>query len=99
MLTRWHYIALAAPVLLLILEWRRARSIVIRIMFVAVLLAAAQGMVDVGIRTIRARSEVPISSLAPGDPVRRNFGILHGLSSLLLIGQVLAAGLSAMMDD
>jgi hypothetical protein len=98
-LTRWHYIALGAPVLLLILEWRRARSIVIRIMFVAVLFATAQAMLDLRIRTIRMQSPVPISSLAPGDPVRRHFGILHGVSSLLLVAQVIAAALAAMLDD
>ena len=98
MLNRWHYIALIAPLLLLALEWRRARVLVLAIIFIAVLLAAAQAMVDVRIRAIREKSAIPISELSRQDPIRRQFGMLHGISSLLLVGQVLAAGAAIAAD-
>jgi hypothetical protein len=90
-LTRWHYIALLAPLLLMFLEWRRSRPAMLVILFVAILMASFQALADTRIRVIRGNSVVPISSLPHDDPVRRRFGMLHGLSSLLLIGQVLAA--------
>jgi hypothetical protein len=43
------------------------------------------------VRSIRAASAVPISELARNHPVRRQFGTLHGVSSLLLVLQLLAA--------
>jgi hypothetical protein len=92
MLSRWHYIALLAPVLLLLMEWRRARGRVMALLFAAILLAAVQVLADVRIRQIRLDSPVPISSLSRSDPVRRQFGMLHGASSLLLIAQALVAG-------
>jgi hypothetical protein len=90
-LVRWHYIALFAPLLLMFLEWRRARPFMLVILFIAVLMASFQGLIDTRIRIIRSESFAPISSLSKDDPVRRQFGMLHGLSSLLLIGQVIAA--------
>ena len=99
-LSRWHYISLLAPVLLLLMEWRRARGRIVAVLFTGVLLAATQAMIDVRIRQIRASSPVPISSLASTDPVRRRFGAFHGVSSLLLVAQVLAAaGFMAMDRD
>jgi hypothetical protein len=91
-LTRWHYIALLAPLLLMFLEWRRSRPVMLIILFIAVLLASFQALLDTRIRIIRAESFTPISSLPHDDPVRRQFGLLHGISQLLLIGQVIAAG-------
>ena len=64
MLTRWHYIALAAPLALFALELRRVRRVVLLVLFAAVLLAAAQSFVDLRIRSIRASS-----------PVRSSIGI------------------------
>jgi len=90
-LTRWHYIALLAPLLLMFLEWRRSRPLMLVILFVAVLFASLQGLLDTRIRMIRDRSAAPISSLSQDDPLRRQFGMLHGMSSMLLIGQVIAA--------
>jgi len=90
-LTRWHYIALLGPLLLMFLEWRRSRPIMLVILFIAVMLASIQALADTRIRMIRGSSLVPISSLSSDDPVRRQFGMLHGMSSLLLIGQVIAA--------
>lgn len=90
-LVRWHYIALFAPLLLMFLEWRRSRPVMLVILFIAVLFASFQGLLDTRIRMIRDSSAAPISSLSTGDPARRQFGMLHGMSSMLLIGQVIAA--------
>ncbi len=98
MLSRWHYIALGAPLLLLILDWRRGRVYVLSVVFVGILLAAAQAATDLRIRSIRAQSAVPISELPREDPVRRAFGRLHGVSSLLLLMQVVAAAVALAMD-
>ena len=98
LLGRWHYIALAAPIALLILEWRRARSLVLIIIFAGVVFAATQAMLDLRIRSIRASSPVPISELSRHDPVRRNFGMLHGLSTLLLFAQIATAAAALAVD-
>lgn len=92
MLNRWHYIALAAPLALFALELRNARKIVLVVLFLAIVLAAAQAFVDLRIRTIRASSPIPMSELAKDDPVRRQFGALHGVSMLLLLLQAISAG-------
>jgi MbtH protein len=94
LLTRWHYIALLAPLLLFALELRRVRRLVLIVLFVAILLAALQSFVDLRIRAIRAESPMAISSLPRTDPVRRNFGKLHGLSSLLLLLQTVGAAVA-----
>jgi hypothetical protein len=91
MLNRWHYIALAAPLILLGLELRHARKLVLIALFVGIVLAAAQALVDLRIRTIRSASITPISELAKDDPVRRRFGALHGVSMLLLLLQTISA--------
>jgi hypothetical protein len=91
MLTRWHYIALAAPLALFALELRRARPLMLIVLFVAILLAATQSFVDLRIRSIRQSSSVSITSLEPTDPVRRRFGARHGLSMVLLLTQALIA--------
>ena len=62
------------------------------ILFIAILLASFQALLDTRIRVMRNESYVAISSLPQEDPVRRQFGILHGLSQLFLMGQVIAAG-------
>jgi hypothetical protein len=99
MLMRWHYIALLAPLALIILEWRRAKTRMQLVLFAAIVLASAQALADTRIRMIRQQSIVPISSLSPADPVRRNFGMLHGVSSLLLIAQLVLAGAAVVMAD
>ena len=98
MLSKWHYIALAAPLALLILDWKRARVMILGIVFVAILFAAMQAFVDLRIRAIRAASPVPIGELSRQDPVRRQFGMLHGLSSMLLLAQVIAAAAALAVD-
>ena len=90
-LTRWHYIALLAPLLLLFLEWRRSRPVMLVILFIAIVLASFQSLLDTRIRVMRGDSIVPISSLPHDDPVRQRFGMLHGISQLFLLGQVIAA--------
>ncbi|MEK6373287.1 MAG: hypothetical protein AABO58_11390 [Acidobacteriota bacterium] len=99
MLTRWHYIALLAPLAMMILEWRRARARVQVVLFIAIILASLQALADTRIRMIRNDSPAPISSLSPQDPVRRRFGMLHGISSMLLVAQVLAAAAVVVMSD
>jgi hypothetical protein len=91
MLARWHYIALAAPLLLFAIELRRVRRVVLIVLFVALVLAAMQALVDLRIRTIRLMSPVAISSLDREHPVRKKFGALHGASMLLLLLQTVAA--------
>ncbi|MGZ7040591.1 MAG: hypothetical protein ACXVH7_02250, partial [Thermoanaerobaculia bacterium] len=98
MLTRWHYLALFAPVLLLILEWRRQRNRIVLLLFVAIIVAALESSIDVRIAAMRDRSIVPISSLSRSNPLRREFGLLHGLSTLLLIIDVVAAGAIVLLE-
>ncbi|MCU1245854.1 MAG: hypothetical protein JWN02_1764 [Acidobacteria bacterium] len=100
MLTRWHYLALAAPLILLAMEWNRSRPRLLALLFAAILLASLQSLADVKIRTIRESSYSPISDLPRESPTRRRFGMLHGASSLLLVGQVLlAAAALAVRED
>jgi hypothetical protein len=91
MLARWHYIAIAGPLLLFVLELRHARRWVLIVLFAGLVLAAAQAFVDLRIRTIRETSPVAISSLDRSDPVRKRFGALHGVSMLLLLLQAVTA--------
>ena len=99
MLMRWHYLALLAPLALIILEWKRAKTRMQLVLFAAIVLASAQALVDMRIRIIRMQSIIPISSLSPADPVRRHFGMLHGVSSLLLVSQLVLAGAAVVMAD
>lgn len=99
MLARWHYIALAAPLLLLAIEWRRERPFVMAIIFAAVVMAGAEGVIDVRIRQMRQSTSIPISSLAPSDPLRQRFGAMHGISTLLLLAQVVAAAVTIVADS
>ena len=91
MLSRWHYIALASPLALFALELRKVRRLVLAVLFIAVMLAAAQIFADLQIRAIRASSAIPVSSLDRDDPVRKRFGALHGASMALLLFQGIAA--------
>ena len=91
-LTRWHYVAIAAPLFLVFFEWQRQRSRIVLLLFIAIIVAALESVIDVRIAAIRRNSAVSISSLSRNDPVRRRFGILHGVSTLLLILDVAAAG-------
>lgn len=79
MLTRWHYIALAAPLLLIALEWRRLRTLVITIVFAAIVFAAVEALLDIRIHAMRMTGE------------RHGLMLLHGISMTLLLGQVIAA--------
>lgn len=99
LLTRWHYIALLAPLALLALEWRRSRTVVLALLFFAIVLASAQALVDTRVRSMRMESPVAISALPRESPVRRRFGMLHGFSTLLLVAQVIVAGAAIVTDD
>lgn len=91
MLARWHYIAILAPAVLIVIEWRRSRTLMVLLLFFAILLATVQIAADLRIRRFRQESVVPISSLDRSDPVRRKFGALHGFSSLMLLAQIATA--------
>jgi uncharacterized membrane protein len=91
MLNRWHYIALAVPVVLLLLNLRAGRGSIVALLTIATFAAASQGMIDLKAQMIRAASVVPISSLAANDPTRRSFMMLHGLSMGVLLLQVILA--------
>jgi MbtH protein len=91
MLARWHYIALGAPLVLFALELRHARKLVLIVVFIALIIAAAQSLVDLRIRAIRRQSLTPISELDRSDPLRKRFGALHGVSMMLLLLQTIAA--------
>jgi hypothetical protein len=97
MLTRWHYIALAGPLLLFVIETRRPRRIALVLLFVAVLLAAGQALIDLRIRNIRWSSPVAISALPTTHPTRKTFGALHGASMALLLLQAIAAAAVVMV--
>jgi hypothetical protein len=100
MLSVWHYIAIALPLILLGFEWRHARARVMAILFAGIILASMQVAADLRIRAIRELSwPVPISSLPHTDPLRRRFGLLHGVSSLLLLAQVGVAAIAVVSDD
>jgi hypothetical protein len=93
MLDRWHWIAIAAPLILLAIEFTRRdrRKATVVLLVVALIVGGAQLAADLRIASIRASSPVPISSLDAGNPVRRQFGMLHGASSALMLLQVIAA--------
>jgi MbtH protein len=99
MLTRWHYIALAAPLALFALELRRVRPLLLILLFTSLILAAAQAFVDLRIRAIRATSVIPVSELDRRDPIRRTFGALHGLSMMLLALQAIAAAAAVVSKE
>jgi hypothetical protein len=99
MLTRWHYIALAAPLILFAIALRRGRTMLALVLFAAIIFAALQSFADVRARSLRMRSAIPMSSRLPRDPIRRQFGMLHGVSSLLLVLQTLAAAVAVTARD
>jgi len=101
MLQKWHLIALLIPAALIIVEWKRGfrRDARWAILVIAVFLAAAESVVDLRIRAIRSRSITPISELSTSDPARRQFGLLHGLSTILAGANVLAGIVLLMRRD
>lgn len=100
MLTRWHYIALAAPLAIFALELRHGRRLITIVTFVALVIAAAQAVVDLRVRAIREMARPhSVSSLAPTNPLRRQFGALHGVSMALHVMQVIAAAVVVGASD
>ncbi|MGZ8851406.1 MAG: hypothetical protein ACXW3E_13905, partial [Thermoanaerobaculia bacterium] len=79
MLTRWHYIALLAPVVLLILEWRRQRTAMVLLLFTGIVIAAAESVLDIRIAALRR------------ELFRPHFALMHTLSVVLLLADVLIA--------
>jgi hypothetical protein len=90
-LVRWHYVALIAPLALVFFEWRSQRARMVIFLFIAILVAASESILDVRIAAMRRDSPVPISSLSRNSPLRQRFGMMHGMSTLLLILDVVAA--------
>lgn len=99
MLSRWHYVSLLAPAILLGLEWRDGlrRNLRMLLLAAAIVGAAAQVGVDMKLRAIRNSQPGGMSLLAPDDPTRRLFGALHGVSALLF-GVQLLCGLGVLVS-
>jgi hypothetical protein len=93
MLARWHYIALLAPALLLVVEWRNGltNTRLVVLLSLAIVLGAAQGFADLEIRRIREASVVPVSDLPATSAVRQRFGKLHGASTAIMLAQIAVA--------
>ena len=92
MLRTWHYMAIAVPLILLVLELRKingGRSAAILLLTMILLFASAQTLVDLRTQTIRRISAVPIHSLSMRHPLRKQFGRLHAASSSLMLLQLL----------
>ena len=101
MLSKWHYIAVLSPILLLLFEWyvrRLSSTTLVVTLSIASILGAAQVGADLRARSLRINSPVPISSLAPHDPVRKQFGMLHGISTLLMLAQIVTAAAALSQD-
>jgi hypothetical protein len=97
MLVRWHVLALAAPLVLLLIEWKQhdlERTFRVVVLAAALLFASGQVGADLRVRAMRFRSATPISQLSPSSPTRIAFGRLHGVSMLLMTLQVVCAGLA-----
>jgi hypothetical protein len=58
----------------------------------ALVFAGTEWLVDARVRALRAELGGSTEGLAEGDPRRRRFGALHGVSVLLLLSHVLCAG-------
>lgn len=99
LLTRWHYISLFAPLTLMMLEWRRSRPVILLLLFLGVVTASGGAILDTRIRSIRLESPFPMSERSREDPIRRQFGLLHGLSSAMLLLELLLAGAVIAIDD
>lgn len=94
MLAKWRYASIFAPLVLLIAEWRRERlqrTAPVLVLVAAVMLASLQIFTDMKVHEMRAASPVAIGSLSKSDPVRKRFGMLHGISSSLMLAQLLLA--------
>lgn len=71
-------------------EWRWSTAVAAAVVIV-VTCAAAQFVVGSRIELVRSRISGPVDALAPGDPLRVEFGRLHGVSVLLLGVAMLSA--------
>jgi len=98
MLGIWHWIAVLAPVVVIVPLVARRGRLWLALVILALVAAGAQRAVDVRISAMRMRAPVPIRSLAPDDPLRRRFGALHGISVGLMGLNILAAGALLVVD-
>jgi Domain of unknown function (DUF4149) len=100
MLRPWHWLAIIAPLIALLIPSATARrSARISVLALGMLFAVAQTVIDARIHAIRQGSAIPISSLSRTDPVRRRFGTLHGFSSVLMLLEVAAAGTALWIEE
>ena len=93
MLQVWHYMAIVVPLVLLVGELRRrngSRSGAILLLTGILLFASIEIAVDLRLHSIRRDLAVPMDSLSLSHPIRARFGRLHGISSSLLLLQLLA---------
>jgi hypothetical protein len=65
-----------------------ARGVANWLALAAAVLTAAESSVQQAVRRIRRELGGSVDALEAGDPRRRRFAALHGLSMLLLLGQV-----------
>ena len=98
LLTRWHYISLFGPLVLMLMEWRRSRPAILLTLFLAIVLASGGAILDTRIRALRIESAFPMTERSHDDPIRRRFGMMHGLSSAMLLLELLLAGATIAMD-
>lgn len=95
--------ALIAGPLAIVLAWAvegrpASRGAFVRVGLLAlmtVLAAVSYFVLSPTMEALREGAGGSISSLAPGDPARRRFGMLHGVSTMLMLGE-LAFGLVAL---
>lgn len=71
-------------------EWQWSTAVVSGALIVATC-AVAQFIIGSRIELVRSRISGPVDALAPGDPLRLEFGRLHGVSVALLGVAMLAA--------
>ena len=102
MLAIWHWVSILAPVVLvipLVARTRAGRRAWLVLAIVAICLGGLQWGVGSRVVALRRASTVPITSLPKNDPVRRHFGILHGVAFGLMTLQLLAAGTLVTIDS
>ena len=64
----------------------------------AAVLTAAESSVQQGVRRLRRELGGSVDALEPADPRRRRFAALHGISMLLLLGQVLLGAIGLVVQ-
>jgi len=98
MLQQWYWVSMAVPVILIAAALSQdfssvsSRRAPLLLLTAALVFSLCRFVVDGRIHAIRDASPVPVSSLSAADPLRKRFGRLHGMSSLLLLAETATAG-------